>query len=283
MENQKQAEIELKIMLEQQNVALVENYLNQTSPFPVLAHQTELLGNTYYDTPEQFFATQKMGLRVRSVNQQYEITLKTQGEIVVGLHIRPEYNLALPDSRPDFQALVEKYQLPFENLEQIAESLQPIFSTDFTRKTWLLQVGQSELEVALDQGIIKNHFGKEPICELEFEIKQGNLSDLFTLVEVMPKADGMWLSNLSKAQRGYLLGQAVKFEQKIATAMVGENSEKLAQLLADFIRIGNEKSEVLARFNQCTQQQCSNWQQARAFVKSQAYLEDNLKALKQQF
>ncbi|HDL3879882.1 TPA: CYTH domain-containing protein, partial [Mannheimia haemolytica] len=56
MENQKQAEIELKIMLEQQNVALVENYLNQTSPFPVLAHQTELLGNTYYDTPEQFFA-----------------------------------------------------------------------------------------------------------------------------------------------------------------------------------------------------------------------------------
>ncbi|STY61141.1 Uncharacterized conserved protein [Mannheimia haemolytica] len=61
MENQKQAEIELKIMLEQQNVALVENYLNQTSPFPVLAHQTELLGNTYYDTPEQFFARKKWG------------------------------------------------------------------------------------------------------------------------------------------------------------------------------------------------------------------------------
>ncbi|HDL5698760.1 TPA: CYTH domain-containing protein [Mannheimia haemolytica] len=280
MENQKQAEIELKIMLEPQNVALVENYLNQTSPFPVLAHQTELLGNTYYDTPEQFFASQKMGLRVRSVNQQYEITLKTKGEIVGGLHIRPEYNLALPNSRPDFQALVEKYQLPFENPEQIAESLQAIFSTDFTRKTWLLQVGQSELEVALDLGIIKNHFGEEPICELEFEIKQGELSDLFTLVDAMPKADGMWLSNLSKAQRGYLLGQAVKFEQKIATAMVGENSEKLAQLLADFIRIGNEKSEVLARFNQCTQQQFSNWQQAKAFVKSKDYLLHNLTNLK---
>ncbi|WP_409499756.1 inorganic triphosphatase [Mannheimia glucosida] len=283
MENQKQAEIELKIMLEPQNVALVENYLNQTMPFPVLAHQTELLGNTYYDTPAQFFATQKMGLRVRSVNQQYEITLKTQGEIVGGLHIRPEYNLALPNSQPDFQTLVEKYQLPFENSEQIAESLQATFSTDFTRKTWLLRVGQSELEVALDLGTIKNHFGEEPICELEFEIKQGELSDLFTLVDAIPKANGMWLSNLSKAQRGYLLGQAVKFEQKIATAVVGENSEKLAQLLADFIRIGNEKSEVLARFNQCTQQQFSNWQQARAFVKSQAYLEDNLKALKQQF
>ncbi|HGO5855414.1 TPA: inorganic triphosphatase [Mannheimia haemolytica] len=280
MENQKQAEIELKIMLEPQNVALVENYLKQTTPFPVLAHQTELLGNTYYDTPEQCFASQKMGLRVRSVNQKYEITLKTQGEIVGGLHIRPEYNLALPDSWPDFQALVEKYRLPFENPEQIAESLQAIFSTDFTRKTWLLQVGQSKLEVALDLGIIKNHVGEEPICELEFEIKQGELSDLFTLVDAMPKADGMWLSNLSKAQRGYLLGQAVKFEQKIATAVVGENSEKLAQLLADFIRIGNEKSEVLACFNQCTQQQFSNWQQARAFVKSKDYLLHNLTNLK---
>lgn len=283
MENQKQAEIELKIMLEPQNVALVENYLNQTMPFPVLAHQTELLGNTYYDTPEQFFATQKMGLRVRSVNQQYEITLKTQGEIVGGLHIRPEYNLALPNSQPDFQALVEKYQLPFENSEQIAESLQATFSTDFTRKTWLVQVGQSDIEVALDLGIIKNHVGEEPICELEFEIKQGNLGDLFTLVEEIPKADGMWLSNLSKAQRGYLLGQAVKFEQKIATAMSGENSEELAQLLADFIRIADEQREVLERFNQCSNQQFVSWQQARAFVKSQAYLKDKLKALKQQF
>lgn len=216
MENREQAEIELKIMLEEQNVPLVENWLNSVQSFALLLKKTDELGNIYFDTPEKFFAAQKMGLRVRSLNRQFEITLKTKGEIIRGLHIRPEYNLALPNQQPDFAALVAKFDLPFENAVEITQNLEAMFSTDFTRQTWLFQVGRSEIEVALDRGWIKNQSGEVRICELEFEIKQGELADLFVLVEAMPKADGMWLSNLSKAQRGYLLGQAVEFKQKIA-------------------------------------------------------------------
>ncbi|MEG9546117.1 CYTH domain-containing protein [Mannheimia sp. HC-2023] len=280
MENKNQAEIELKIMLEPHNISLIENWLNSVKAFELLEQKSQTLGNSYYDTPEQFFASQKMGLRVRSQNHQFEITLKTKGEIVGGLHIRPEYNLSLPTNQPDFLALVEKFNLPFENAEQIANSLQTIFSTDFTRQIWLFKVGTSEIEVALDQGLIKNRYGEEAISELEFEIKQGNLSDLFNLVEAMPKADGMWLSSLSKAQRGYLVGQAAKFEQEIANAMQQENSYKLEQQLADFIRIAEEKASVLERFNQCVNQKLETWEDSKAFVKSQDYLMANLAILK---
>ncbi|MEG9481175.1 CYTH domain-containing protein [Mannheimia sp. HC-2023] len=280
MENKNQAEIELKIMLEPHNISLIENWLNSVKAFELLEQKSQTLGNSYYDTPEQFFASQKMGLRVRTQNHQFEITLKTKGEIVGGLHVRPEYNLSLPTNQPDFLTLVEKFNLPFENAEQIANSLQTIFSTDFTRQIWLFKVGTSEIEVALDQGLIKNRYGEEAISELEFEIKQGNLSDLFNLVEAMPKADGMWLSGLSKAQRGYLVGQAVKFEQDIAKAMRQENSYQLEQKLADFIRVGNENKAVLERFNQCTNQQLETWEKAKVFVKSQDYLMANLAILK---
>lgn len=280
MENKNQAEIELKIMLESHNISLIENWLNSVKAFELLEQKSQMLGNSYYDTPEQFFASQKMGLRVRSQNHQFEITLKTKGEIVGGLHIRPEYNLSLPTNQPDFLALVEKYHLPFENAEQIANSLQTIFSTDFIRQIWLFKVGMSKIEVALDQGLIKNRYGEEAISELEFEIKQGNLSDLFNLVEAMPKVDGMWLSGLSKAQRGYLVGQAVKFEQDIAKAMRQENSYQLEQKLADFIRVGNENKAVLERFNQCVNQKLGTWEDSKAFVKSQDYLMANLAILK---
>lgn len=281
MENKNQAEIELKIMLEPHNISLIENWLNSVKAFELLEQKSQTLGNSYYDTPEQFFASQQMGLRIRSQNHQFEITLKTKGEIVGGLHIRPEYNLSLPTNQPDFLALVEKFNLPFENAEQIVNNLQTIFSTDFTRQIWLFKVGTSEIEVALDQGLIKNIYGEEAICELEFEIKKGELADLFVLVEQMPKTDGMWLSGLSKAQRGYLLGQAAKFEQEIAKVMQRENSYQLEQKLADFIRVSNENKAVLARFNQCTNQQLDTWENAKAFVKSRDYLIANLATWKE--
>ncbi|QHB17635.1 inorganic triphosphatase [Mannheimia pernigra] len=280
MENKNPAEIELKIMLNKSNIPFIKNWLNSLERFELIEHKSQLLANCYYDTPEQFFASEQMGLRVRAYNHQFEMTLKTQGEIVGGLHIRPEYNLALSKNDPDFLALVKKFNLPFDNAKQIADSLQVMFSTDFIREIWLYKVGESEVEVALDQGLIKNQYGEEAICELEFEIKQGNLSDLLLLVDTMPQIDGMWLSGLSKAQRGYLSGQAVKFEQKIANAMQQENSYQLEQKLADFIRIGGENRAVLARFNQCTNQQFDSWQQAKEFVKSKGYFLSNLVALK---
>ncbi len=269
-------EIELKIMLADENIELVKNWLSKQN---VISQAVDVLGNTYFDTPDQFFAVQQMGLRVRTKNNHYEMTLKAKGEIVGGLHIRPEYNLPLDSNQPDFKRLNSHFNLQMANAEQIAENLVPTFSTDFTRTTWLLECNGSQIEAGLDLGLIKNPFGEEKICELEFELKSGELADIFTLLETMPKRDGMWLSNLSKAQRGYLVGQAVKFAQKIAKALQTKTGDELEQQLADYIRIAPENAQMLAKFNQLNHS-AFNWEQAKQYLTSKAYLIKNLERLR---
>lgn len=234
-------EIELKIMLLPENIPVLKQWINAQ---PILEQGKELLGNTYYDSPALFFANNKMGLRVRHQNQQYELTLKMKGEIVGGLHIRPEYNLALPDAKPDFKRLVFHFNLPFPQADLLDSQLQPTFSTDFVREKWLIITPTAQIEIALDQGKVKNPFGEEAICEVEFELKQGMLADLIAFLDTLPKQDGMWFSSLSKAQRGYLVGQPEQIAKeidKLTACDIAQLSEKaryqLEQQLVDFWRL----------------------------------------------
>ncbi|WGE70180.1 CYTH domain-containing protein [Actinobacillus equuli subsp. haemolyticus] len=271
-------EIELKIMLKAENVEALADWFTQQN---VLSQATDILGNTYFDTPEQFFAQNKMGLRVRNHNQKYEMTLKTKGEIVDGLHIRPEYNLPLESYQPDFKRLNSHFNLQIQQAEQIAQQLSPTFSTDFTRRKWLIGLNQSQIEVALDQGIIKNSFGEEAICELELELKSGSLTDILALLKQIPRQDGMWFSNLSKAQRGYLVGQAVKFKQQITKAIENNSGEVLLQQLADYIRSTEQDLEVLGYFNQLAGLQLNSWAEAQQYLTGKTYFEENLAKIEQ--
>lgn len=269
-------EIELKIMLDEQNIAPVSEWLAKQH---ILDERETTLGNTYFDTPEQYFAEHQMGFRVRSKNQHYEMTLKTKGEIVGGLHIRPEYNLPLENEKPDFKRLVSHFNLQIEGSDQIAEALIPTFSTDFIRHQWLIEINQSQIEVVLDQGEVKNPFGSEKICELEFELKIGTLADIFQLIEQMPKLDGMWLSSLSKAQRGYIVGRPERFKQEILQALQKEKNYTLEQQLADYLRLypDEEIYQIFVReFPEFNKNEIIKLQ---GYLKSKEYLDRNINLL----
>lgn len=269
-------EIELKIMLEAQNIVPITQWLAMQK---VLDESEMALGNTYFDTPEQYFALNQMGFRVRSKNQHYEMTLKTKGEIVGGLHILPEYNLPLNSAEPDFKRLISHFNLQIEQAEQISANLQPTFSTDFLRHQWLIEINQSQIEVVLDQGEVKNPFGSEKICELEFELKTGALADIFQLIEQMPKLDGMWLSSLSKAQRGYIVGRPERFKQEILQAVKKEKNYTLEQQLADYLRLypDEEIYQIFVReFYGVNQYKMEELQK---YLKSKIYLCKNIEIL----
>lgn len=194
-------EIELKLAVSAETFGLLAPYLQQLNP---LVQQSLFLGNTYYDYPESFLAKQKMGLRIRQENQEITLTLKTNGKVVGGLHERPEYNLPLQEkATPTAEQLLELY--PFEQLPNA--SLQPIFSTDFNRTFWLVTFREAKIEVAFDQGEITRGDLSEPICEIEFELKEGTIQDLFDFIETLPISGDIYFSSASKAQRGYRLGQ----------------------------------------------------------------------------
>ena len=271
-------EIELKIMLEAQNIVPITQWLAMQR---VLDESETALGNTYFDTPEQYFSLNQMGFRVRVKNHRYEMTLKTKGEIVGGLHIRPEYNLPLENEKPDFKRLVSHFNLQIEGSDQIAEALIPTFSTDFIRHQWLIEINQSQIEVVLDQGEVKNPFGSEKICELEFELKIGTLADIFQLIEQMPKLDGMWLSSLSKAQRGYIVGRPERFKQEILQALPKEKNYTLEQQLADYLRLYPDEEIYqifVSEFSEFKQYKVLELQE---YLKMRNYLDKNISILKE--
>lgn len=271
-------EIELKIMLDEQNITTVSEWLAKQH---ILDEREITLGNTYFDTPEQYFALNQMGFRVRVKNHRYEMTLKTKGEIVGGLHIRPEYNLPLENEKPDFKRLVSHFNLQIEGSDQIAEALIPTFSTDFIRHQWLIEINQSQIEVVLDQGEVKNPFGSEKICELEFELKIGTLADIFQLIEQMPKLDGMWLSSLSKAQRGYIVGRSERFKQEILQALQKEKNYTLEQQLADYLRLYPDEAIYqifVSKFSEFKQYKVLELQE---YLKMRNYLDKNISILKE--
>lgn len=193
-------EIEIKLAVSDQAFNELQEHLKN---FTCLVHKKQFLSNTYYDYPDHFLAKQKMGLRIRQEDQELTLTLKTNGEVVGGLHSRPEYNLSLTEKEtPTNTQLRELYS--FEQLP--SSTLQPIFSTDFNRTFWLVEFQQSKIEVAFDQGKIVAGESEQPICEIEFELKSGNVQDLFDFVETLPFERDIYFSSASKAKRGYLLG-----------------------------------------------------------------------------
>ncbi|OOF38661.1 CYTH domain-containing protein [Rodentibacter mrazii] len=193
-------EIELKLVVSPETFNLLEQHLKQFNP---LEYKRFFLGNTYYDYPDRFLAKQKVGLRIRQEDQHLTLTLKTDGRVVGGLHERPEYNLPLQEKEtPTNEQLRKLY-----DLEQLPNApLNAIFSTDFNRTLWLIAFRDSKIEVAFDLGEIVSGDHSQPICEIELELKEGVVGDLFYFVEELPILTDVYFSSASKAKRGYQLG-----------------------------------------------------------------------------
>ncbi|MEN1663687.1 CYTH domain-containing protein, partial [Pseudomonas aeruginosa] len=92
------------------------------------------------------------------------------GRVTGGLHQRPEYNVALSEPTLDLAQLPTEVWPNGELPTDLASRVQPLFSTDFYREKWLVEVDGSRIEIALDQGEVKAGEFAEPICELELEL-----------------------------------------------------------------------------------------------------------------
>ncbi|AUX94762.1 inorganic triphosphatase [Mixta gaviniae] len=165
------------------------------------------LTNIYYETPDNQLRRWDMGLRIRGVGEQYEMTLKTAGQTVGGLHQRPEYNVDIAKPELDIARLPAEVWPAGCDLEALQQQLTPLFTSHFSRERWLVTCGESEIEVALDRGDIKANGLSEPLHEIELELKHGKLADLLALATELAKMEGLRLGSLSKAARGYWLSQ----------------------------------------------------------------------------
>lgn len=173
---------------------------------PLLAAVTakrHQLQNIYFDTPELSFRNRGMALRLRRKGGRWLRTVKTMASGSGGLAVRGEWEIPATPGEWHFDDIPA---LPIRAaLEEGAPRLQPVFTTHFRRTAWVLEYRDSRLEVALDRGWIVSVAGRKPISELELELLQGKVADLFDFALLLQGDLPLQPASVSKAESGYAL------------------------------------------------------------------------------
>jgi triphosphatase len=131
----------------------------------------------YFDTPDHQLRAAGYSLRIRKEGQARKQTVKATKASTAGLFARSEWEFAVERDEP-----VIDHVTPLRGeLGPIVDCLVPQFNVQVTRHKWTLTEAESAIEVVLDIGVAQVGDRQTPICEIELELKDGNLQGLFIL------------------------------------------------------------------------------------------------------
>ncbi|WP_392561868.1 CYTH domain-containing protein [Orbus sturtevantii] len=203
-------EIELKFEIDSSSIKPLSTFLQNQR---IIEQRSLHLANSYYDSLDNILRRHHTSIRIRSIEEntkkhEYEITLKSSmnEKSITGLHSRLEFNASLPNNKLNLSAL-PKAAFPIGlDRDSLEKQLSALFTTDFQRETWVVHFNQSQIEVALDQGIISTGALNLPILEVELELKLGAKVDLLLFAHKLSQFH-IHLFSQSKAARGYRLVQ----------------------------------------------------------------------------
>ncbi len=200
-------EIELKLLVFGDVKTLLEQSYFPSTETRHHSRQMHLF-NQYFDSADKQLSKNGIGFRIRSHDGELEQTIKTSGSSIGGLHKRPEYNIPLETNQPDLSLFNKEIWPDDLNINQLQEELESVFSTDFVRQQYLLECEDDSLvELVIDSGYIKAGTQKQPINEIELELKQGEPVRLFDVAEQLAELMPMQIGILSKAARGFMLAE----------------------------------------------------------------------------
>lgn len=201
--------------------------------------QQQRLSAYYFDTPNQDLAKKGIALRIRFEDSQWVQTLKTAGD---GVAKRVELNTVLsltgtPDTLdvsslvPDISMITEQAVVAeltsIMPLDELAQALTVQYFTDVQRTSRQIKKNNSRIEIAYDIGKVgighlnsqkpANNPGltQSDIHEIEFELLEGDPSDLIEVAKTWCKKYKLYLSTVTKAQRGSLLLANKQFAEPV--------------------------------------------------------------------
>jgi triphosphatase len=195
-------EVELKLACAPENLAK----LKRTSLLRALGRgKTVPVYSVYYDTPEASLKQNGVAFRMRRLGSRWLQTVKSDGRVSAGLHERAEWETPCPEASPNWDA-AEQTGVPLFADPQLRARLIPVFVTEFRRTIRTLGAGSGdEIELCLDQGEIRAGGAREPISEVELELRSGALASVYELALELQEIVPLRVENRSKAERGYAL------------------------------------------------------------------------------
>jgi triphosphatase len=197
-----QEEVELKLLV-------TAGSLSQWREAPVILRYARNAGVTrrleaiYYDTPERTLFHHGLTLRVRRSGRRYLQTLKRAPQHGQPFR-RQEWEVAVNGTMPDLSAFpAGEIGAPLDGLA--ADTLAPVFTTKIRRHVRRLELPDAVIEAAFDEGTIEAGERREPVAEIELEVKAGDARAMYDVGVALLEVAPLQIGTLSKSDRGYAL------------------------------------------------------------------------------
>jgi inorganic triphosphatase YgiF len=208
-------EVELKLLVPSGN-------LGRLRETPVIARHarnggvTRRLEAVYYDTPDRVLFNNGLSLRVRRSGSRYIQTLK-RTPVHGHPFVRQEWESPVSSAAPDLASLpTAEIGAPLDRL--VVDTLDEVFATKVRRRLLRLELPGAVVELAFDEGFIEAGARREPLTEVELEMKAGDASIIYDLGMQMLDVAPLRIGTLSKSDRGYALAFDMQPEAEKATA-----------------------------------------------------------------
>ncbi|MDR3561615.1 MAG: CYTH and CHAD domain-containing protein [Negativicutes bacterium] len=199
-------EVELKLRLLDPlvwtSVAKAPIFADLNAPEPV----DEQLDACYYDTSDHALLQAGVAFRIRKEDNQWIATVKAGGSSAGGLHRRQEWNVVIAEPQPSIEPFQATEAGPLLTQLLGDSPLAPLFRSIFDRrKTQFAAPDGSQIELAIDQGLLIAGERQEAFAEIELELKTGNPASLLAIGTELSRLFPLTVEPRSKFFRGLCL------------------------------------------------------------------------------
>jgi len=164
----------------------------------------EKLVTVYFDTAKFKLHERGLALRVRHSAKGRVQTIKVLRKGTRGAFGRDEWEQQIASDEPDLSLAKDTALEPLVT-KSLRRKLKPIFETVVERTVLPVGIDGANVEIALDRGYIKAGTHREPISEIEIELKDGDRTALSRIAERLADSIPVAYGAQSKPERGYAL------------------------------------------------------------------------------
>jgi len=158
--------------------------------------------SVYFDTDKRKLRKRGLMLRVRRIGHRYMQTIKATGDS--GPFERDEWEAEIAGHEPDLSMASGTALEPLLN-GKLRRQLKPLFETRVRRTVYPLADDTHAIALTVDRGTIGTGSRSLPLCEIELELRRGNVVELFDVARELMRSLPARLAVKSKSERGYEL------------------------------------------------------------------------------
>ena len=193
-------EIEVKLRTDPDRIAKLKRSRWWRELAPV---RRQSLHSIYFDTDDRHLRDCNISLRTRTDGHAIVQTVKMMNGAAASA-VRNEWETLVPDPIPD-PSLVIDPALPHDFRKLTSADLRPVFDVDVKRETRRLTSARATIDVSLDNGAVTAGEERAPVHEIELELVEGELTDLFGEAQRISDAVEGRLHARTKSELGYTL------------------------------------------------------------------------------